>query len=86
MRKFILLALAMVAIVPMTLLAAAPAGACVAGYSPGYWKNHTGAWAATGFSTGELYTVALDITPPAGSYLAAHTGLTLLEALQLGYS
>ncbi len=60
----------------LLLAAGFQAQANTAGCTPGFWKNHTAAWAGTGYSPNMLVTA---IWPNAG------TGtLTLLQALQGG--
>jgi len=88
MKKLKLLSLALIALVPMVLLTAAPVSACSQGHSPGYWKNHTDVWPG-GRTTGDLYRVAFNLGAPpyrSGSYLAAYPNLTLGQALELGKS
>jgi hypothetical protein len=50
------------------------------GCTPGYWKNHTGSWTATGYSPGQS-TVSVFSTASAYPSLA---GKTLLQSLQGG--
>ena len=44
MKKVIMVALALVLVVPLFVAFASPALACVDGKSPGFWKNHPEAW------------------------------------------
>ena len=63
MKKVILVAMALVLVLPMFIVASVPASACAYGYSPGYWKNHPGNWPAynsdkTGGTTiGDVFSI-----------------------------
>lgn len=47
------------------------------GLTPGYWKNHLDAWAATGYSTGDSFEGIFGVDVPGASP-------TLLEAVRAG--
>lgn len=97
MKKFIMIALTILTIIPLAIFAATPALACIGGWSPGWFKNHTDLWAATTgtpFHPGDLYRVAFGFnTDPApqavpaslvGTYLGDnYNELTILGALEL---
>ena len=49
------------------------------GCTPGYWKNHTGAWAATGYSTAQTLESVFDLPDSLGI-----DNMTLLQAAGTG--
>lgn len=75
MKKLLLILVVMAmlvgAVVPV-LVQADTASACWEGRTPGYWKNHTGAW--VGYSTGADFNSVFGVGP--------HK--TLLEVLRTG--
>jgi len=87
MKKAIMVALALVLVVPLFVAFASPALACVDGKSPGYWKNHTGAWPTIYTIEGVDYTLSPnthigDVFP--GLKSNDYNNVTLLAALQTG--
>jgi hypothetical protein len=50
------------------------------GCSPGYWKNHTGSWAAAGYSPGQTAVSVFS----AASAFPSLAGKTLLQSIQGG--
>ncbi len=93
MKKVIMVALALVLVVPLFVAAAVPASACTPGFTPGYWKNHTEAWKI--YTTGQLYRdvfglngkpaalAALDTLKWKGKGTTAGRDMTLLNALSI---
>lgn len=49
------------------------ASACALGLSPGYWKNHTEAWAGTGYSPEDTFNGVFGVGP----------SITLMSSLRL---
>lgn len=86
MKKLLIIISVLSCCLALVILSAAPAFACVPGYSPGWYKNHT--WPA--YDPGANYIATFGLTgewaPLPGSYLDANPGLTLGGALRLGRS
>jgi hypothetical protein len=69
-RRFLVLPL----VLGLILAVPASASACD-GCTPGFWKNNTGAWAATGYSPAQTYGSVFGGAP------APYASMTLLDAL-----